>query len=160
LRLRPTLQRSSHFSHLSRLQRVYVLTPRVQPSGMPSHTVFAVITTVVKYVRTVLHQTGHFARPNSTKPRCRYVRYRSKCTIQIYHLYGQDIAKTFNQEKEPMSWHTPSNILTDLTYISTLLLLFIHLGAIGPCGMLSSCGVMYRKSSGEENLHNRYCLPL
>jgi hypothetical protein len=73
-------------------------------------TVFAVITTVVKYVRTVLHQTGHFARLSSTRLRCRYVRYRSMCTIQIYHLYGQDIAKTFNPEKEPMSWHTPSNI--------------------------------------------------
>jgi hypothetical protein len=72
--------------------------------------VFAVITTVVKYVRTVLHQTGHFARPNSSKLRCRYVRYSSMCTIQIYHLYGQDIAKTFYQEKEPMSWHTPRNI--------------------------------------------------
>jgi hypothetical protein len=64
-----------------------------------SCTVFAVITTVVKYVRTVLHQTGHFARHNSIKLRCWYVRYCSMCTIQIYHLYGQDIAKTFYREK-------------------------------------------------------------
>jgi hypothetical protein len=65
--------------------------------------VFAVITTVVKYVRTVLHQTDHFARHNSTKLRCQCVRYRSTCTIQIYHLYGQDIAKTFHQERELIS---------------------------------------------------------
>jgi hypothetical protein len=76
----------------------------VAPIGHPMRVltvsaVFAVITTVVKYVRTVLHQTGHFARPSSTKLRCRYVRYLSMCTIQIYHLYGQDIAKTFIKKK-------------------------------------------------------------
>jgi hypothetical protein len=72
--------------------------------------VFAVITTVVKYVRTVLHQTGHFARYNSTQLRCRYVRYRSRCTIQMINLCGQDIAKTFYQEREPMSCYTSSNL--------------------------------------------------
>jgi hypothetical protein len=76
----------------------------------PEKPVFAVITTVVKYVRTVLHQTGHFVRHNSTKLRCQYVRYRSTCTIQIYYLYGQDIAKTFYQERELISWHTSSNL--------------------------------------------------
>jgi hypothetical protein len=73
-------------------------------------TVFAVITTFVKYVRTVLHQTGHFARYNSTKLRCRYVRYRSKCTIQndkfVWSRYSQD----FLSRKGPISWHTPSNL--------------------------------------------------
>jgi hypothetical protein len=72
--------------------------------------VFAAITTVVKYVRTVLHQTGHFARHNSTKLRCRYVRYCSICTIQMINLYGQDKAKTFYQGKEPIAWHVPSNL--------------------------------------------------
>jgi hypothetical protein len=72
--------------------------------------VFAVITTVVKYVRTVLHQTGHFARHNSTKLRCQYARYCNKCTIQMINLKGQDIAKTFHHEREPMSWHTSSNL--------------------------------------------------
>jgi hypothetical protein len=29
----------------------------------------------------------------------------------MINLYGQDIAKTFYQEKEPIAWHTPSNLL-------------------------------------------------
>jgi hypothetical protein len=73
-------------------------------------TVFAVITTFVKYVRTVLHQTGHFARYNSTKLRCQYVRYRSKCTIQndkfVWSRYSQELLS----RKGPISWHTPSNL--------------------------------------------------
>jgi hypothetical protein len=50
--------------------------------------VVAVITTVIKYVRTVMHQIGHFSRHNSTRLRRRYVQYRSICTIQIINLYG------------------------------------------------------------------------
>jgi hypothetical protein len=72
--------------------------------------VFAVITTVVKYVRTILHQTGHFVRHNSTKLRCRYVRYCHMCTIQMINLKGQDIAKTFYHEQALISWHTSSNL--------------------------------------------------
>jgi hypothetical protein len=49
--------------------------------AMQMKTVFAIITTVVKYVRIVQHQTGHFECHNSTKMECRYVRYRSICAI-------------------------------------------------------------------------------
>jgi hypothetical protein len=35
----------------------------------------------------------------------------------MINLYGQDIAKTFYQEKEPVRWLTPSN-LVDRFYIS------------------------------------------
>jgi hypothetical protein len=85
-----------------------------------SYPVFAGFTTVVKYIRTVPHQTGHFARHNSTKLRCRYLRFRSMCTIQTINLHAQQMAKTFYQEKEPVSWHTPSNLLDlfDLFYVN------------------------------------------
>jgi hypothetical protein len=52
-------------------------------SALLSHPVFAVITTVVKYVRTVPHRTGHFECHNGTKPRRRYVQYGSIRTIEI-----------------------------------------------------------------------------
>jgi hypothetical protein len=32
------------------------------------------------------------------------------CTMQMINLCGQDIAKTFYEEKELISWHTPSNL--------------------------------------------------
>jgi hypothetical protein len=88
-------------------RKSWPITLKVNCPGKP---VFAVITTVVKYVRTVLHQTGHFARHDSTKLRCQYVRYRSTCTIQMINLYGQDVAKTFYQERELISWHSSSNL--------------------------------------------------
>jgi hypothetical protein len=57
-------------------------TSRSQSSTRIYAAVSAVITTVVKYAPTVLHQTGHFARHNSTKLRCRHVRYRSICGMR------------------------------------------------------------------------------
>jgi hypothetical protein len=88
--------------------------------------VFAVITTVVKYVRTVLHQTGHFARHNSTQLRCRYVRYRSMCTIQMINLYGQDIAKTFIKKESQCLGTRQAIFLTDLNYISMQIFIMVR----------------------------------
>jgi hypothetical protein len=65
------------------------------------------------------HQNGCKVRTNGTAPNrpfCASQQYRievsvrSICTIQMINMYGQDKAKTFFKEKEPITWHMPSNL--------------------------------------------------